>query len=53
MSLFNLSVNSEEPRKGLSGDVGEELNDNTEGGEVKEPGARTVIVKSSEVKFDA
>lgn len=39
--------------KGLIGDVGEVLNDTTEGGEVKEAGASTVIVRSCEVRFDA
>lgn len=53
LSILTLSVKSEEPMKGLIGDVGEVLNDTTEGGEVKEAGASTVIVRSCEVRFDA
>lgn len=45
--------NSETLINGLAGDDGDELNDNTEGGEVNEAGARTVNVRSSDVKFEA
>lgn len=53
LSILTLSVKSEEPMKGLIGDVGEVLNDTTEGGDVREAGASTVIVRSCEVRFDA
>lgn len=42
-----------EPIKGLSGDAGDEFNDTTEGGELNEAGAKTVNVRSSDVKFEA
>lgn len=35
------------------GDDGEEFNEITDGIEVDEAGARTVMVRSSDVKFDA
>lgn len=44
---------SEEPTNGLIGDVGEEFKDTTDGGDIKEAGAKTVIVRSSDVKFEA
>lgn len=40
------------PIKGLIGVAGE-LSETTEGGEVKDAGASTVNVRSSDVKFDA
>lgn len=52
-SLCTLSVNSENPRNGLRGDVGVEFRDTTDGGDVKDAGARTVKDRSSDVKFDA
>lgn len=52
-SLCTLSVNSENPRNGLKGDVGLEFSDITEGGDVKDAGARTVNDRSPLVKFDA
>ena len=53
LTLLAFPANSEEPTNGLIGDVGEEFKDTTDGGEVKEAGARTVIVRSSGVKFEA
>lgn len=52
-SLCTLSVNSENPRNGLKGEVGVEFRDTTDGGDVKDAGARTVSDRSSDVKFDA
>jgi hypothetical protein len=40
------------PIKGLIGVVGE-LRETTEGGEIKDAGASTVKVRSSDVKFEA
>ena len=53
LTLLAFPANSEKPTNGLIGDVGEEFKDTTDGGEVKEAGARTVIVRSSGVKFEA
>ena len=52
-SLCTLSVNSENPRNGLTGEVGVEFRDTTDGGDVKDAGARAVNDRSSGVKFDA
>ena len=52
LSPFILPKNSVKPIKGLFGLVGE-LRETTEGGEVNEAGARTVNVRSSDVKFEA
>lgn len=53
LSPLNLSVNSGKTTNGLIGDAGEEFNETTEGGEVNDAGARTVNVRSSDVKFEA
>jgi hypothetical protein len=53
LSPLTLPVNSENPTNGLNGVDGEEFKDTTVGGEVNEAGARTVKVRSSEVKFEA
>ena len=52
-SALAFPVNSENPTNGLIGVDGEEFKDTTVGGEVNEAGARTVKVRSSEVKFEA
>ena len=52
-SVCTLSVNSENPRNGLIGEVGVEFKDTTDGGDVKDAGARTVKDRSSDVKLDA
>lgn len=52
LSPFTWPVDSDKLTNGFIGDLGE-LKDPTEGGEVNEAGARTVIVRSSDVKFDA
>lgn len=51
-SSFILPKNSVKPIKGLIGVAGE-LSETTEGGEVKDAGASTVNVRSSDVKFEA
>lgn len=48
-----LPADPEEITYGLNGDVGELFRDSTEGGGMNEAGARTVIVRSSDVKFEA
>jgi hypothetical protein len=48
-----IPVDSGKPTNELIGVVGEELKDPTDGGEVNEAGARTVRVRSSDVKFEA
>ena len=53
LSPLAFPVNSGKSTKGLIGEVGEEFNETTEGGEVKEAGASTVKVRSSDVKFEA
>ncbi|KAG5604188.1 hypothetical protein H5410_025680 [Solanum commersonii] len=49
IDVYNLNRHLE-AHQGLIGDVGEVPNDTTEGGEVKEAGASTVIVRSCEVR---
>lgn len=51
--LLYLPATSESPKNGLIGDEGEEFRESTEGGDVNEAGARIVIVRSSDVKFEA
>ena len=51
-SLPILPATSFKTMYGLMGDDGEEFNEITDG-EVDEAGARTVMVRSSDVKFDA
>lgn len=46
-------MNSENPKNGLKGELGVEFKDTTEGGDVKDAGARTIRDRSSDVKFDA
>lgn len=52
-SLPILPATSFKTMYGLMGDDGEEFNEITDGIEVDEAGARTVMVRSSDVKFDA
>lgn len=52
-SLPILPATSFKTMYGLMGDDGEEFNEITDGGEVDEAGARTVMVRSSDVKFEA
>lgn len=47
-----LPVNSGKPTNGLIGEEGEEFKETTEGGEVNEAGARTVRVRSSDIRFE-
>lgn len=51
-SSFTFPANSENPRKGLKGDDGVAFKDTTVG-EADDVGARTVKVRSLDVKFDA
>ena len=54
LSPLNLpAAESKETSYGLVGDAGVEVKDTTEGSEVKEAGASTVSVKSSDVRFEA
>lgn len=53
IELPNFPLNSVMPIIGLMGEMGEEFRDTTDGGDVNEAGARIVIVKSSDVMFDA
>lgn len=52
LSPFILPKKSVKPIKGLTGVTGE-FRETTEGGEVKDAGASTVKVRSSDVKFEA
>ena len=53
LSPLTFSVKSGNPEKWLTGEDGEEFKETTDGGEVNEAGARTVKVRSSDVRFVA